>query len=121
MNVNPYQSPTADCGPAAQKDVGVDPRATWLVRTSLGLAIFLEVLPTEVDTTYAAVVYHNLPLFFLIKIVFLAIILLPLVAYIGLSGWHGLKAVSGKVTTITIILSLRMVMDVFMIAEILRR
>jgi hypothetical protein len=117
---NPYQSPKTDCGTNAQ--AGIDRSDnTWLVRASVGLAIFIEVLPTEVDITVAALGSHQLMMCILAKVICVSVILAPLLAYIGLNGWQGLKAVQGKVSIISTIVFLRLLMDGYMLIRYLER
>jgi hypothetical protein len=104
----------------AEPEAGSNPRATWLVKTSLYLVIMTEVFPTEADTVFIAARTRNIPLFLLIKFVFLAVILGPLFVYVRMNGWRGLKVFPGKVTAIVVIVSLVLIMNGFAIFGMLQ-
>jgi hypothetical protein len=95
----------ADCGPGLA-DGDADLKSPGLVKISLGLAIFLEVLPTEADvlSTFMSPRPY-LPGLILAKLGFLTLILAPLFQYIRLNGRRGVKAASGKIKLIALILA----------------
>ncbi len=92
-------------------------RGRVLVRDSLMLAIFIEVLPTEADLVAVLLSQMYIGLFLLAKAACLAIILLPLSVYIGLNGWKGLSAVKGKFAAICIVVGLNLVGNVWYVAS----
>jgi hypothetical protein len=92
-------------------------RGRVLVRDSLILAIFIEVLPTEADLVAVLLSQMSIGLFVLGKAICLAIILLPLSIYIGLNGWKGPSAVKGKFAAICIIVGLNLVGNVWYLAS----
>jgi hypothetical protein len=116
---NSYQSPMANCGKTTPRETEIAPKSSWLVRASLGLAIFLEVLPTEIEYILVAMQNRSLLTLFLTKLVCLTIILLPLYGYISLNGSRGLKAASGKITAIIGIVCFHLIADVFVVIQIL--
>jgi hypothetical protein len=109
--VNPYESPTADCGDTSLAKEGDGPRSPWLVRISLLLAIFCEVIPLEADAIFIAYQPPNVILFVAIKSVFLTVILAPLFVYVALNGWRGLRFVKGRACAIGIIVSVILILQ----------
>jgi hypothetical protein len=117
-DMNSCQSKIADSDVRSTLDSSVEPRAAWLAKTSLYLAIFIEIFPTEADVIFIAYNLQSMPLFILIKLSFWTIILFPLFLYIVLNGWRSIQAASGKVIAIFIILFLNLIMHGFTIMGI---
>jgi hypothetical protein len=108
--MNPYQSPLSDCKPLPPH-TAVAP-GTWLVKTSLTLAILIEVFPTETDLLVTAR-FRAAGISYLVavKAVTLPIILGPLIVYLGRYGKIGFKNAKGKIIAIGIIAALSLMTD----------
>jgi hypothetical protein len=117
--MNLSQSPNSDCRLESETELGHEPRWRFLVFASLLLAIAIEVFPTELDLLSVAFLSKNLRLAILGKSVCLTIILLPLIVYIGLNGWHGLRAVRQRVFWIMLIVLINLVLYGIMLSRYL--
>lgn len=93
-------------------------RGRWLIFASLLLAIFIEVLPNEIEFILIAVRERNLPLFLATKAISLPIILGPLCLYIWLNGWKGVLVVKGRIVAISIIVGLTLIRDVWCLTNL---
>ena len=90
-------------------------RGRALVNASLTLAILMEVLPLEADSIDMALMIKSLGLFLIGKTICLAVILVPLVCYLWMNGWRGVSAAKGKIAAISIIVVLKLTMEVWYI------
>jgi hypothetical protein len=116
-SVNPYVSPTAepDLPPGSWDGSAV--RGRWLVFASVLLAVFIEIIPTEVDLKLAAFQCKDLRLFLLVKAGCLAAIFFPLALFVWINGWRGIKGVKARVAVIGVIVVLQLAGDVCILAN----
>jgi cellulose synthase/poly-beta-1,6-N-acetylglucosamine synthase-like glycosyltransferase len=118
-SINPSDPPPQPCDPPGTSSVEIALRDPGLVRTSLGLAVLIEICPMEADLTCMLFSLKGLPLFLAIKAVCLAIILAPLLRYFWLNGWKGAKAAKGKIIAVGTIVFLKLWLDVYCMAGVL--
>jgi hypothetical protein len=93
----------------ASRDWG---RGRWLVRLSVLLALALEVVPIEADIIRAFCAMADLGFAAVVKVIFLGVILLPLVAYGVVYGRDGLGEARRSVAAVLLIVIVRLVLDV---------
>ena len=84
-----------------------------LVKLSVFLVVFCEILPLEADCTFMFFYTRDILAFVATKTVFLTLILLPLAICVKRNGWKSLKLVWGSVAFVVIVVSIRMVLDGF--------
>ena len=87
-------------------------RESWLVTISLILVILLEVWPTEVGLLHIAVRSNDIVQYVGMKLVFLAVILLPLVFYFRSTGLRGYRHATNRINAIAVIMLLHLAMNV---------
>jgi hypothetical protein len=96
-------------------------RDIWLVRVSSLLAVFLEVVPIEIDIIGVLLSYRALALVVAVKAICLTAILLPLVIYVLRNGLSALRRVRGRVAVIGFIVVINLVLNVVTVWRDLRR
>jgi hypothetical protein len=111
--VNPYESPSAAPGQPSTSWREAAVRWEWLVSTSLILAVLIEVLPTEADVLFIALLHKDVSRFLVAKAVCVAVVLAPLVLYVAINGRRGVMAAKRKILVIGVIVVLKLALDVY--------
>ena len=97
--------------PCSEQDQGKVIRDVHLVKMSVFLAFFLEVIPLEADILFQCYIYKDFPHFLALKLFFLTLIFLPLLIYVKRNGLYALKYVQGRVTIVAMIVVFNMVLQ----------
>jgi hypothetical protein len=94
-------------------------RGERLVTASVVLAVFIEVLPVEADFAIGHGPVTTVRDIVTSKLVCLSIILAPLVFYVKENGRSAIRFVRARVLVLFLILSLRLVFDIYRIVLLL--
>lgn len=89
-------------------------RARWLAKCSAGLAVLIEVLPTEAGMTSMLSCYHQFWLWLIGKVVYLTIILLPLGIYFAINGRKGWRCAWRETTATLVIVVINLALNVML-------
>lgn len=84
-------------------------RGKWLVQLSTLVAIYLEVIPVEMDTISGLWLRGAFSLALAVKLLCVTVILLPLVIYVFLNGPSALWHVKGRVVVIATIIGIHLI------------
>jgi hypothetical protein len=104
--MNRNNNPCRDQGQKnAIKDIG-------LVKASVILAVFIEILGIEADLIYGRF-YDDIFKIFIVKMLCLLLILFPLVIYVKRNGLSALKVVWGRVTIVAVIVMINLAHNLF--------
>ena len=95
-------------------------RSKRLVRASTFFAFCLEVIPVEMNAISVLLSNGAFFLALTVKVVCLAVILLPLTIYIRRNGLGALKRIWGRVTVIAVVVAISLASDVAMVNGIWR-
>ena len=109
--MNPYQSPLERNERSGSREQNAL-RGSWLPSASLILAFLIEVLPTEADIVFIALLKQQLHIALIAKAICLAIILAPLIAYLALNHWAGLRAARARIIGVFVIVGIKAAMDI---------
>ncbi len=118
-DVNPYQSPSS--APADGPVLSTESPARWraLVFLSVILAVLIEVLPTQVDFQVMAARRHDVQSFLTVAAICFTAILAPVVLFVVINGWRGIRAVKWRIVLIGTIVALGLARDTCILVELL--
>jgi hypothetical protein len=87
---------------------------TGLVKASVFLAVFLEVIPFEADIIYSSPVTDSILFALVVKATCLIVIFTPLMLYVKQNGWSALRFVRGRVAIVVVIAAINLGHNVLM-------
>jgi len=99
-------------GPVMESKPEEPIRGRWLANCSAGLAMLIEVLPTEAGMTSMLSCRGLFWPWLIGKVVFLTIILLPLAIYFAINGRKGWRCARREVITTLVIVVINLVLNV---------